>query len=192
MVSHHFSSFVLSRRAVRPHVHGRHDVVARAHTHGHVLSCRAARRTLATRWLSRQTVSNAIAIYLGGAIGLRSIVALQCASLHCSVLQKYCKTLQCSVNHLYRGRSSPAFLGLSVPGHQGLKCLGFIVVIYAYDLGSGSSSSEVDAEARFASLALVGPRNWVVGVTRPPREHLELRLAMKTKSVNKVLSLTCG
>jgi len=30
----------------------------------------------------------------------------------------------------------------------------------------------VDAEARFASLALVGPRNWVVGVARPAREHL--------------------
>ena len=48
VVSHHFSSFVLSRRAVRLHVHGRHDVVTPAHTHGHVLSCRAARRTLDT------------------------------------------------------------------------------------------------------------------------------------------------
>ena len=45
--------------------------------------------------------------------------------------------------------------------------------MHAYDLGSGSSSSDVDAEARFASLALVGPRNWVVGVARPAREHLD-------------------
>ena len=47
--------------------------------------------------------------------------------------------------------------------------------MHAYDLGSGSSSSDVDAEARFASLALVGPRNWVVGVARPAREHLDRR-----------------
>ena len=103
VVSHHFSSFVLSRRAVRPHVHGRHNVVTRAHTHGHVLSCRAARRTLDTTRLSRQTVSNAIAIYLGGALALLlpSIVALQCAPLHCSDLHRVCKPLQCRVKITY-------------------------------------------------------------------------------------------
>ena len=122
VVSHHFSSFVLSRRAVRPHVHG--GVTLRAQTHGHVLSCRAARRTLDTTRLSRQTVSNAIAIYLGGALALLlpSIVALQCAPPHCSVLHRMCKALQCRVNHLYRGRSlaAPPRLGLSVPEQQGL------------------------------------------------------------------------
>jgi hypothetical protein len=117
VVSHHFSSFVLSRRAVRPHVHG--VVTHRAHTHGHVLSCRAARRTLDTTRLSRQTVSNAIAIYLGGALALLlpSIVAqLQCAAGDCSVLHRVCKAVQCRVNHLYRGRSLAAssLLGLSV------------------------------------------------------------------------------
>ena len=123
VVSHHFSSFVLSRRAVRPHVHG---TVARAHTHGHVLSCRAARRTFDTRWLSRQTVSNAIAIYLGGAT--RGSVALlhynvqHCTAVSCK--QGCCKAMQCSVNHLFGGRRSlaaaAALLGLSVPEqHQG-------------------------------------------------------------------------
>ena len=81
VVSHHFSSFVLSRRAVRPHVHG--AVIRRAQTHGHVLSCRAARRTLDTTRLSRQTVSNAIAIYLGGARG--SVALLHYNVRHCTV-----------------------------------------------------------------------------------------------------------
>lgn len=30
----------------------------------------------------------------------------------------------------------------------------------------------MEAEARLASLALVGPGNWVVGMARPAREHL--------------------
>ena len=55
---------------------------------------------------------------------------------------------------------------------------GLIVVFLsmrgAHDLGSGSSSSDVEAEARLASLALVGPGNWVVGMARPAREHLKI------------------
>ena len=58
----------------------------------------------------------------------------------------------------------------------------------AYDLGSGSSSSDVDAEARFASLALVGPRNWVVGVARPAREHLDRRSKLSKISKHGALS----
>ena len=56
-------------------------------------------------------------------------------------------------------------------------------------MGSGSSSSDVEAEARLASLALVGPGNWVVGMARPAREHLKI---LEEKSLQIVRWLWFG
>ena len=67
--------------------------------------------------------------------------------------------------------------------------IGFLSMRGAHDLGSGSSSSDVEAEARLASLALVGPGNWVVGMARPAREHLKI---LEEKSLQIVRCLWFG
>ena len=99
VVSHHFSSFVLSRRAVHSPVH---SVTHRAQTHGHVLSCRAARiERFIRRGSQEKLCQNAIAIYLGGALALlHNYNVRHCTAVPCT--SGVCKALQCRENHFYK------------------------------------------------------------------------------------------
>ena len=173
VVSHHFSSFVLSRRAVDPQVHVR-ALHLRSDNVYFLLAGLRMKRLI--RCSQDKLCQMRLQFLLGGRnteaplhnYNVRHFTAAPCSCARESSVQGVAVRWK---SLILRSRLLPS---RSFCTWTRFGLIAFLSMRGAHDLGSGSSSSDVEAEARLASLALVGPGNWVVGMARPAREHLKI------------------